>query len=188
MYFIEYRTRSRSKREIIVKLLNLNSVLLQLQPRNFFFKRKQKSRKFYYFKKTLAACRFGGVSVILLNPVFLTAKNLFRLKLFLKRASRKSDYTRRFVWINAFPHLPLTKKPTGTRMGKGKGKLECWYTHVHSGVSLFEFKNLRPGRSLYYFKQLKHKLGVNLKLRFQLIGQIPLPVSLSRSVRMKVHW
>jgi len=73
-------------------------------------------------------------------------------------------------------------------MGKGKGKLECWYTHVHSGVSIFEFKNLRPGRSLYYCKQLKHKLGVNLKIKFQLIGAIPLPVSLSKTIRMRVHW
>lgn len=161
---------------------------MQLQPRTFLFKRKQKSRKLYHFKKNLVPFRFGGVSIILLNPVFLTAKNLFRLKLFLKRASRKTDYTRRFVWINAFPHLPLTKKPTGTRMGKGKGKLECWYTHIHAGVSLFEFKNLRPGRSFYFAKQLKHKLGVNLKISFQLNSRITLPVSLSQTVKMRIHW
>lgn len=70
---------------------------MQLQPRTFFYKRKQKSRKLYYFKNNSSRFRFGGVSIVLLNPVFLTAKNLFRLKLFLKRASRKPDYTRRFV-------------------------------------------------------------------------------------------
>jgi len=128
------------------------------------------------------------VSIMLLNPVFLTSKNLFRLKLFLKRASKKPDYTRRFVWINAFPHLPLTKKPTGTRMGKGKGKLECWYTHVHAGVSLFEFKNLRVGRSFYFNKQLGHKLGVNLKINFQINTRIAFPISLNKTIKMKVHW
>jgi len=161
---------------------------LQLQPRTFLYKRKQKSRKLYHFKKNIVLFRFGSVSIMILNPVFLTAKNLFRLKLFLKKASRKSDYTRRFVWINAFPHLPLTKKPTGTRMGKGKGKLESWYTHVHAGVSLFEFKNLRSGRSVYFSKQLGHKLGVKVKTHFQITARLPLPVSLAKNIKMKVHW
>jgi hypothetical protein len=44
----------------------------------------------------------------------------------LKRSMKKSDHTRRFIWFLAFPHLPLTRKPNGIRMGKGKGKLECW--------------------------------------------------------------
>jgi ribosomal protein L16/L10AE len=73
-------------------------------------------------------------------------------------------------------------------MGKGKGKLECWYSHVRSGVSLCEFKNLRPGRSLYFSRQLAHKLGISIKLIFQINSWISLPVSLSQVVKMKVHW
>ena len=97
---------------------------MQLQPRYFLYKRKQKNRKLYFFKINKKLI-FGAAGLCLLNPVHLTAKHLNKLKLFLKKASRKSDYTKRFVWIKAFPHLPLTKKPAGTRMGKGKGKLEC---------------------------------------------------------------
>jgi ribosomal protein L16/L10AE len=48
---------------------------------------------------------------------------MFRLKLFLKKAARKTDKTLRRVWVNTFPHIPLTKKVIGSRMGKGKGKL-----------------------------------------------------------------
>lgn len=113
---------------------------------------------------------------------------MFRLKLFFKRASRKSDYTRRFVWINAFPHLPLTKKPTGTRMGKGKGKLECWFTHLHPGTSFCELKNLRPGRAFYFKNQLHHKLGVEIKISFQVSTKIALPLSLSRQFQQTMHW
>jgi len=28
------------------------------------------------------------------------------------------------LWINIFPHKPVTKKPAETRMGKGKGELD----------------------------------------------------------------
>lgn len=72
-------------------------------------------------------------------------------------------------------------------MGKGKGKLECWYTHIHAGVSLFEFKNLRVGRSLYFSKQLGHKLGIKLKTNFQTNSRITLPVSLAKNIKFKVH-
>jgi len=68
---------------------------------------------------------FGGSGLLILKPVQLTAIQIFRFKLLLKRASRKSERTRRFVWFSAFPHLPITRKPNGIRMGKGKGKLEC---------------------------------------------------------------
>lgn len=70
-----------------------------LQPRNFSYKRKQKNRSFLSFnnsslKKNL---NFGGAGLMVLRPVHLTANQLFRFKLFLKRAGKKADYTRRFV-------------------------------------------------------------------------------------------
>jgi hypothetical protein len=70
-----------------------------LQPRNFFYKRKQKSRSLLSFNKSCLrkTLNFGGAGLMLLKPVHLTANQLFRFKLFLKRAAKKSDYTRRFV-------------------------------------------------------------------------------------------
>lgn len=96
-----------------------------LQPRTFNYKRKQKNRKLLFFKNYKNLLNFGSAGLLILRPIQLTANQLFRFKLFLKRASKKSDRTGRFIWFNAFPHLPLTCKPNGVRMGKGKGKLEC---------------------------------------------------------------
>ena len=48
---------------------------------------------------------------------------MFRYKLFLKKAARRTDKTLRKVWFYVFPHLPITRKVAGSRMGKGKGKL-----------------------------------------------------------------
>ena len=129
-----------------------------LQPRKFTWKSKQKNRKRRSYKsKNL---HYGTAGVKLLQPYRTSAKRIFRFKIFLKRASRKPDLTRRALWINLFPHLPLTKKPKGMRMGKGSGKLATWYTHLYAGVFVVEFKNLRPGRAFYYATQIQHKLPV----------------------------
>lgn len=159
-----------------------------LQPRHFKFKRKQKNRKYFTYKINHNFLNFGSAGLLLLQPVHLTSNHLFRFKLFLKRASRKSDYTKRFVWLHAFPHLPLTKKPTGTRMGKGKGKLECWFTSVSNGTIFVEFRNLRLGRSKYFLKQLTHKLGLSTKILINTKTQIPLPISLSKHRFFLTRW
>lgn len=42
------------------------------------------------------------------------------------------------VWIRIFPDLPITSKPTGVRMGKGKGQISHWAARVKGGTVLFE--------------------------------------------------
>jgi large subunit ribosomal protein L16 len=48
----------------------------------------------------------------------------------MKRAGR--------VWIRVFPDLPVSKKPTEVRMGKGKGSPEFWAARVKPGKIMFE--------------------------------------------------
>ena len=42
------------------------------------------------------------------------------------------------VWIKIFPDKPITSKPIGTRMGKGKGAPEFWAANIKPGMILFE--------------------------------------------------
>jgi large subunit ribosomal protein L16 len=42
------------------------------------------------------------------------------------------------VWIRIFPDVPVTKKPTEVRMGKGKGSVEYWACRVKPGRIMFE--------------------------------------------------
>ena len=42
------------------------------------------------------------------------------------------------VWIKIFPDKPITSKPIGTRMGKGKGAPEYWVAVVKPGKVMFE--------------------------------------------------
>ena len=41
------------------------------------------------------------------------------------------------VWIDIFPHKPITKKPAETRMGSGKGSVEYWVAVVKPGRVMF---------------------------------------------------
>lgn len=42
------------------------------------------------------------------------------------------------LWIRAFPHKSITKKPAETRMGKGKGDIACWVAVLKRGQIIFE--------------------------------------------------
>lgn len=158
-----------------------------LQPRRFKYKVKQKNRSFRAFNVN-SQLTFGTTGLMLLRPTQLTAKTLARFKLFLKKAVRKVDKTRRFLWFHAFPHIPLTKKPDGLRMGKGKGKLACWSSTIRGGTTLFEFKNLRYGRALFFMKQLTHKLGVPTKPVFTSFRFNVQPLKISKKVFLRTFW
>ena len=67
--------------------------------------------------------RYGTMGLIINRPIQISAKRIFRLKLSVKRSARKSDITKRAFWMSIFPHLPLSRKTKGMRMGKGAGKL-----------------------------------------------------------------
>ena len=131
---------------------------MMLQPRKFKYKSRQKGRTTTKYTETQMS--YGTVGLVLLRPFRISAKKIFRLKLFLKRSARKADWTKRAFWVSIFPHLPLSRKAKGVRMGKGAGKLASWYTQIRGGKVLVEFKNLRLGRAIYFSKQVTHKLPV----------------------------
>ena len=129
-----------------------------LQPRKVKYKFRHKRRRVPIFR--LRSLLYGDVALVILKPLRVSSKGFFRLKLFLKRSVRKSDITKRAFWLALFPHLPLSKKPKGMRMGKGVGKLATWHTIVSGGTLLLEFKNLRKGRALYYTTQVSKRLTI----------------------------
>ena len=128
-----------------------------LQPRKYIYKTRQKQRSSLKFRWTSLVYGTGGFKI--LAPIKLTSKQLFNLYIFLKKSSKRAEITKRAFWVNVFPHLPLTRKPKGMRMGKGLGKLSMWFTTLTPGIVLVEFKHLRVGRLAYFVTQLKHKFN-----------------------------
>ena len=66
----------------------------------------------------------------------MTAAQIESCRLTLVRTiGRKNSKIR----INVFPHIPVTKKSIGTRMGKGKGNVDHFVAFVKAGKMLFEY-------------------------------------------------
>ena len=147
-----------------------------------------KRRSWYKLPKN-AKLTYSNIGLQILQPLRLNNKHIFRIKLFLKKSSRRADKTSRTVWFNLFPHLPLSKKVEGSRMGKGIGKLAAWVVELPSGLNIFEFKNLRFGRAQYFIKQISYKLPVksktNLSPNFK---KINLPLTQSKKIYYNSFW
>lgn len=67
------------------------------------------------------------------------------------------------VFINIFPHMPLTKKSIGTRMGKGKGAVEAWVAVVKAGKILFEVSGVDEATAREALRLASHKLPITTK-------------------------
>ena len=67
------------------------------------------------------------------------------------------------VFINIFPHMPLTKKSIGTRMGKGKGAVEAWVAVVKEGKILFEVSGVDEAVAREALRLASHKLPITTK-------------------------
>ena len=73
------------------------------------------------------------------------------------------------VWIKIFPEKPVTHKPMGVRMGKGKGALEYWVAVVKPGRVLFEMGGVNPTVAREAMRLAGHKLPI--KTKFVIKGQ-----------------
>ena len=68
------------------------------------------------------------------------------------------------VIIRVFPHLSLTSKPIGVRMGKGKGNVEKWVAVVKVNTMLFEVSGVSEEIAKDALRLGGHKLPVKVKI------------------------
>ena len=68
------------------------------------------------------------------------------------------------VWINIFPHKPVTKKPAETRMGSGKGSPEFWVAVVKPGRVMFEIGGIKEEVAREALRLATHKLPCATKI------------------------
>jgi len=68
------------------------------------------------------------------------------------------------IWIRIFPHVPVTRKALGLKMGGGKGNPEFFVAKVKNGTVLFEMKGVTEEVAREAMRLAGHKLPV--KTRF----------------------
>lgn len=67
------------------------------------------------------------------------------------------------IWIRIFPHLPVTQKAVGTKMGSGKGNPEYFAARVKPGTILFEMQGVSEEIAREAMRLAGHKLPVKTK-------------------------
>ena len=77
---------------------------------------------------------FGSFGLKATTPERVTARQIEAARRALTRHMKRQGR----VWIRIFPDVPVSKKPTEVRMGKGKGSVEFWAAKVKPGRVMFE--------------------------------------------------
>ena len=78
--------------------------------------------------------RFGTVGLKAAEAGILNSRQIEAARQSIARKTKRKAK----IWVKIFPDLPITSKPTGIRMGKGKGQLSHWGARVRGGTVLFE--------------------------------------------------
>jgi large subunit ribosomal protein L16 len=104
-----------------------------LQPKRTTYRKKFKGR-IHGEAKGGFELNFGGFGLKATEPERVTARQIEAARRAITRHMKRQGR----VWIRIFPDVPVTKKPTEVRMGKGKGSVEFWAAKVHPGRIMFE--------------------------------------------------
>ena len=104
-----------------------------LQPMRTKFRKAHKGR-IHGAAKGGYSLDFGQYGLKAQEPERVTARQIEAARRAMTRAMKRQGR----VWIRIFPDVPVSKKPTEVRMGKGKGAPEYWAARVHPGRVMFE--------------------------------------------------
>jgi large subunit ribosomal protein L16 len=104
-----------------------------LQPARTKFRKQHKGR-IHGESKGATELNFGHFGLKAIQPERVTARQIEAARRALTRHMKRQGR----VWIRVFPDVPVSKKPTEVRMGKGKGSVEYWAARVKPGRIMFE--------------------------------------------------
>ena len=104
-----------------------------MQPKRTKFRKQHKGR-IKGKAKGGTELNFGSYGLKATEPERVTARQIEATRRAITRHMKRAGR----VWIRIFPDVPVTKKPTEVRMGKGKGSVEYWAARVKPGRIMFE--------------------------------------------------
>ena len=111
-----------------------------LQPTRSKYRKAHKGR--IHGKATRASTlNYGSYGLKAIQPERVLGKQIEAARVALTRYMQRTGK----VWSRVFPNIPVSKKPTEVRMGKGKGAPEEWVAVVRPGRILFEMEGVSVG-------------------------------------------
>ena len=130
-----------------------------LKPKRTKFRKAQKGRMKGISGRghQLSNGMFGIKSI---DTSFITARQIEAARIAATRYMKREGQ----LWIKIFPDKPITKKPLGVRMGKGKGAVEYWVATVSPGRIMFEIAGVSLDIAKEALRLAAQKLPVKTKL------------------------
>ena len=101
----------------------------------------------------------GEYGLQALQPAWITSNQIEAARIAMTRYIKRGGQ----VWIKIFPDKPATRKPLGTRMGKGKGAPEYWVAVVKPGRVMFEIAGVPEETAREAMRLAMHKLPIKCK-------------------------
>ena len=102
---------------------------------------------------------YGEYGLMAQEGAWISARQIEAARIAMTRYMKRGGK----VFINIFPHLPLTKKPLETRQGKGKGAVEQWVAVVKEGKIMFEIDGVDEATAREALRLASHKLPIKCK-------------------------
>ena len=102
---------------------------------------------------------YGDFALVATEPGWIKSNQIEAARVAMTRFIKRGGK----VWIDIFPHKPVTKKPADSRMGSGKGSVEFWVAVVKPGRVLFEMSGIPEDIAKEAMRLAGHKLPVKTK-------------------------
>ena len=102
---------------------------------------------------------YGKYGLVAMEPAWITSNQIEAARVAMTRFIKRGGQ----VWIDIFPHKPITQKPAETRMGSGKGAVEYWVAVVKPGRVLFEMDGVDEAIAREAMRLAGHKLPIKTK-------------------------
>jgi large subunit ribosomal protein L16 len=126
-----------------------------LQPARTKYRKMQKGRMpgKAYRGSNLTYGEFGLMTT---QPGWITSRQIEAARIAMTRHVKRGGK----IWIRIFPDKPITKKPSETRMGQGKGNPEEWVAVIKPGRILYEMEGVTTTVAKEAMRLAAHKLPI----------------------------
>ena len=129
-----------------------------LQPTRTKYRKAHKGRIHGYANRG-EVLNYGTYGLKALQPERVIAKQIEAARVALTRYMKRTGK----VWTRIFPNIPVSKKPTEVRMGKGKGAPEFWACRVKPGRIIFEVDGIDEATARVALYKASTKLPIKTK-------------------------
>ena len=129
-----------------------------LQPTRSKYRKAHKGR-IHGKASRVTTLNYGAYGLKAIQPERVLGKQIEAARVALTRYMERTGK----VWSRVFPNIPVSKKPTEVRMGKGKGSPEFWVCRVKPGRILFEVDGIDCDSAREALRLAAQKLPIKTK-------------------------